>query len=299
MFVALLLAGCGRAATAAPRAPAAPASTPTPTAPGLACNASTASGTRIGDLLVSAGGSLNFSSRKLPAGIPLEPLQIPNPNDTAALDAQIPVSPEINPQRVEGVVGFTIGICNASTTGSHLIEGVTLQIVSFTPFAGGVNAWNVCDGFFTRSKPFSSTGGGCGGTEVSDEELHVTLPPQAGAGFTVAAVRTGPATSPFGFGPLPVTVAPGKALSMHISVTPPQAPGTYTFSFSVTADHAQLPFMGAGSPFLFAPIAHKFTGAACLSQVMQQQIPLQVTPALFFICPEGVFVVPTPVPGKG
>ena len=31
----------------------------------------------------------------------------------------------------------------------------------------------------------------------------------------------------------------------------------------------------------------------------QQQIPLQLTPALFFICPEGVFVVPTPVPGKG
>jgi hypothetical protein len=65
------------------------------------------------------------------------------------------------------------------------------------------------------------------------------------------------------------------------------------------ADHAQLTFLPAGSTFLIAPVAHKFTGAACLTPPMQQQIPLQVTPALFFICPEGVFVVPTSVPGKG
>jgi hypothetical protein len=94
----------------------------------------------------------------------------------------------------------------------------------------------------------------------------------------VTAVPISQGMAPNGFGPLPVILAPGKAVTLHIAVTPPQAPGIYTFAFSLMADHVQLPFLPAGSSFLIAPVAHKFTGAACLTPPMQQQIPPQVPP---------------------
>jgi hypothetical protein len=57
----------------------------------------------------------------------------------------------VNPHLDSGVFpGYTVAICNASTTASHLIEGAVLKIASFAPFVGGVNAWNICDGFFTE-----------------------------------------------------------------------------------------------------------------------------------------------------
>jgi hypothetical protein len=120
---------------------------------------------------------------------------------------------------------------------------------------------------------------------VVDETLQVTFPPQAGAGFAAAAVQTGFYGPLSGFGPLPVTLAPGKSVSLLISVTTPQAPGTYTFAVSVQADRTPLPFLPVGQPTLFAPLAHMFTAAACQTPVMQQQIPPQVTPALYFVCP--------------
>ena len=71
----------------------------------------------------------------------------------------------------------------------------------------------------------------------------------------------------------------------RLPVTIPQAPGTYTFAVSVQADRTPLPFLPVGKPTLFAPVAHTFTAAACQTPVMQQQIPPQVTPALYFVCP--------------
>jgi hypothetical protein len=308
-MVMALLAGCGGPAAAAQRAPAASAGTPTPTAASQPCSANAGSATRQGDLLVSAEQAFSGPSRKLPQGIPLNPFQIPNPNDTAALNALIPVSPAVpigpgvpvppTTQRGTGLLAdLLINICNASMTKAHIVEGGTLQITSFTPFAGSVNTWHICDGTFTRSLPAGGTGG-CGATSVFDEDLRVTFPPEAGVGFTQTAVQISQGTSPNGFGPLPVSLPPGKSIRFHLSISPPEAFGTYTFAFSLMADHAQMALIPALSPTLFAPIAHKFTGAACLTPPMQQQIPLQVTPALFFICPEGVFVVPTSVPGKG
>jgi hypothetical protein len=231
------------------------------------------------------------------SGDPAQAFQIPNPDDTAALDAQLPPLPFVNPQLDSVFPGYTVAICNASTTTSHLIEGGVLRIPSFVPFVGSVNMWSVCFGFFSRSEPISRTSGGCGGSQRSDENLLVTFPPNVGVGSEATAVQVGQGAPEFGS--LPVTLAPGKLIVLLISVTVPQAPGVYTFAVSVTADHTQLPFIPAGSPTLFAPVAHKFTGAACLSPLMQQQIPPATTPATFFICPEGVSVLPSAVSGKG
>jgi hypothetical protein len=70
---------------------------------------------------------------------------------------------------------------------------------------------------------------------------------------------------------------------MLVSVTPPTAPGTYRFSFSVTVDGARMPFALLTDDLLLGP-ARKWTGAACLKPEMQAQILTGGTDA--YICPE-------------
>jgi hypothetical protein len=233
-------------------------------------------------------------------------LQIPDPNDLATLNARIPISPGIPigpgaplssaaPQGTGLVSDVLLDICNASTATTHVVDGASVQITTFTPFVGSANAWHVCDDFFTRSVPSGVTGQ-CGATSVFDEDLRVTFPSTAGAGFTQTAVFVTATVT--GLGPLPVSLAPGHAVRLHLAIRPPAAHGTYTFAFSVTADHTPMPFLSVGSSTLFAPVAHKFTGAACSRAAMQQQIPMQITPALFFICPEGVTALPKAAPGR-
>jgi hypothetical protein len=269
-----------------------------PAAPSQTCSSTAGSSTQIGDLLITMRTGIILPARELPAGIPLKPDQVPNPSDAAALDAQIPPTPQVNPQMM-GSGGLLVDICNASTTTSHLIQGGILKITSFSPFADGVNSWNPCDGVFTRSVAGGVTQAGCGGSITFDEELRVTFPAQAGAGFASTAVPESSNSQLHGFGPLPVTLQPGKTITLHLSVTMPTVPGLYALAFSLEADHAQLAFLAALPPTLFAPVAHKFTGAACLLPQMNQQIPPGTTPLTFFICPEGVTVVPTAAPGRG
>jgi hypothetical protein len=227
------------------------------------------------------------SFRELPATTPLKPLQLPNPYDQATFDAQIPPVPIVNPQGDPthssfGLLG--IGICNTSTTTSHLIEGAILQIANFTPFVGGVNELDVyCSEFYSRSVASGVTGGGCGGGTMTEENLLMTFPPQAGAGSLAIGVQDG--QSGGGYGPFPVSLPPGREIGVGVLLATPQTPGIYTFTIAAKVDHGQLPFLSGGQPRLFAPVAHKFTGAACLTSVMQQQIPPQVSPPLYFACP--------------
>jgi hypothetical protein len=88
-----------------------------------------------------------------------------------------------------------------------------------------------------------------------------------------------------------VTLKAGGAIMLLISITRPNALGTYEFAVSVTTSAAGA--ASAASPYaplppqLFALVAHKFTGHACLTSAMQAQIPAQATnPATYYICPE-------------
>jgi hypothetical protein len=292
-LAALMLTACGQV-VAPHQKPL--ALTSHPAAPSQTCSTIAGSATKSGDLLLSVTPQFVILSRELPPGTPLKPLQIPNPDDTAALNAQLPQPPFVFPLPASVFPGYVVDICNASTTASHLIQGGIVQITSFAPFTSSINTWTVCDGFFTRSRPFSQTAGGCGGLAEFNQSLSVTFPSPAVTGSQATAV---PNSSDPTFGPLPVSLAPGKLIGLEFQITVPQAPGTYAFAISVTADHTQLPFLTAGSPTLFAPVAHKFTGAACLLPQMNQQIPPGTTPATFFICPEGVAILPTAAPGRG
>lgn len=294
LFVVLVLVGCGTSPAATTRTPAPRSSATVPSSPSPAPTADPASFAvackhatqqwafkpvyRIGDLLMESG-YVGFTSRRLPDGTPLKPLLLPNPNDQAAMDAQIPAQPGVNP--LEGG-GFGLELCNASTTQPHEIEAVAIRIAQLVPYAGRVHTWNICDGYYSRSEPGGVAGGGCGFGFRADETMHVAFPANAGAGATETATQV---YSGDVYGPLPVTLAPGQGMVMFITATLPTVPGTYAFAVRPTVDHTPTASAAIGEPAFFAPAAVKWGGQACLKSAMQSQIPASTDPPSYYICP--------------
>lgn len=295
MLMVLVLVGCGTAPATTTRTPApgssatvTPSPSPIPTAGSddfaAACKNAAQQWTfkpvyRIGDLLIESG-YVGIASRKLPDETPLRPLVIPNPNDQAAVDAQIPVQPVMNPQ--EGG-GFGLKLCNASTTQAHEIEAVTIRIAQFIPYAGRVHTWNICDGYYSRSEPSGVAGTGCGFGFQSDETMHVAFPANAGVGATEIATQV---YSSDHYGPLPVTLEPGQNIFIFITAVLPTLPGTYAFAVQPTIDHTPMAYTTIGAPAFFAPAALKWSGQACLKSAMQSQIPAATDPPSYYICPD-------------
>lgn len=228
---------------------------------------------------------LPYASYQLPADLPVGPWALPGEPGSAQLDQQLGGAPNLNPGIGQGS-GILLTVCNASAQPLTL-SGAEVVVASFSPASGAVDAWNGCDGAFTR--PQGLFGGGCGGAIVADETLSASFAPSAGVGATAQATQVA-ANGQNGFGPLPITLKPSASISLLISVVRPSALGTYEFAVNVTT--------GAGSaavstpyaplaPQLFALVAHKFTGQACTSSAMQAQIPTAPTnPATYYICPE-------------
>jgi hypothetical protein len=242
---------------------------------------------RVGELLVSAGSYAGIASRKLPDVTTLAPLSMPDPNDQAALAARFPAQPLVNPIGM----GILFGICNASRTQSHEIEGVTMRIQQFTPYAGHVQMWTECDGYYTRSDPHGVVGGGCGYGVHADETVKVTFPANAAAGTELAATWTSASDEPTDpsrtapLGPLPVMLPPGQMMGLLVAGAPTTT-GTYALGVALTVDHTRLPFTPAGAPALFAASPQKWTGEACLAPAMQRLIPAATTPPSYYICPQ-------------
>ncbi len=295
-LIVLSLAGCGTAASgggtalSSPTVTATPAPTPIPTVSTAPASCGMSAGRspiyHVGDLLIQQGFALVYPSRKLPDGTPLAPYSMPDPSDSAALNARVPSDPPTNPDMQESPGGFLVTICNVSTTQSHVVMSVSARIDSFTPYTGALNVWNYCDGVYSRSQPSAT---GCGGGLVTDEYLSANFPASASVGSTVSATQVGTGNSS-GSGPdaepLPVTLGPGQSLMLDVTVTVPAAPGIYGFSLGVAADSTAPAFAPAGQPALFAPVAHKWTAEACMTPAMQSQIPAATTPPTFYICPE-------------
>lgn len=304
LFVVLMLVGCGAPPATTTRTPAPRSSatvtlspSPVPTASfadfAAACKNAAQQWTfkpvyRIGDLLIESG-YVGIASRKLPDETPLTPLLIPNPNDQAAVDAQIPVQPVLNP--LEGG-GFGLKLCNASATHAHEIEAITIRIAQVVSYAGHVQTWNICDGYYSRSEPGGVAGAGCGFGFQSDETMHVAFPANAGVGTIKIATQVDSSDAPTDlsrsspYGPLPVTLAPGQGIVMFVTATLPTLPGTYTFEVQPEVDHIPVAFTTIGEPAFLAPAALKWSGKACLKSTMQSQIPAATDPPSYYICPD-------------
>lgn len=242
---------------------------------------------KLGDsLYAEAVYGLPYASYQLPADLPVAPWPLPGEIGSEQLTAQLGGAPNLNPGIGQGA-GILLTVCNASAQPLTL-SGAQVIVADFSPATGSVDAWNGCDGAFVR--PQGLFGGGCGGAIIADETMSATFVASAGKGATASAAQ-GSANGQNGYGPLPVTLKPSGSISLIISLTRPNALGTYEFAVSATTSasggasvmspYAPLP------PQLFALVAHKFTGQACTSSAMQAQIPAAATnPATYYICPE-------------
>jgi hypothetical protein len=308
LLLLVLLAGCGSTvrsgestATSTLSSTAAPTATPAPTAtatvagadPALsisACDANAASqpGFTLGDLRVSLYPGLAYPGRKLPDGTPLTPFQLAATSGSA-LDAQLPLAPAVNPGLAEPTGGYTVTICNTSKTTAHTITAVRLSITAMTPYTGQLNEWMsgaLCATYYTR--PNGVQGGGCGGGIGGANCMHVSFAATAGAGTVAQAAATGArvgggCNSMFA---LPLKLAPNLQLPLVVGLTPPTAPGTYTFAIGIGVDGGAVTYSPGQEPMLLAPIAHQWDGQACQANAMQSQIPAATNPPTYYICPE-------------
>jgi hypothetical protein len=219
---------------------------------------------------------LAYPAAKLPDGVPLRPFKLPS----GAGDLHgLPQSPEVNPELEH--TGIMVEYCNGAKGASHRVEGASVRIDRFTPYTGTLNSWQFCDGFYTNGQV---NGGGCGGHFFADELLHATFTATAGSGATrnadfIKVVSEDTPPSP----PLPFSLAPGQSVLLEVTITAPNAPGTYGFSFSVGVDGAHLPYAALAEDLLFDSAARKWSGDACTTSAMQAQIASGS--ADLYICP--------------
>ncbi len=297
----LALAACSGAtgaSTPSPTATQPQSATATPTPPSTTTTASTTCGkyfpspvalTPANGLVVtqySALGNLAYPVAQIPSSQPAAPMLEPNftrpdywtANTTAVVD----------PNLQEGGGGYVVAICNPSDK-THTISAVQVSLAKMTPFTDQLGVWAPCEGSY--SPVSKSVSGGCGGADFENEYLHAAFAADAPVGTSVTATQTGSNQSDISnsvnFGPLPVTLKPGQAMTIEVGVTQPSAPGYYTYSFALTVDGASTGTVAYSLMSLLAPAARIWNGAACQTSAMQAMIAKEPapTPNTRYICP--------------
>lgn len=296
LVLALALAGCADSSLEA-HAGNTPTVDPFSTTPASASSPTTASGssqpsvtpnaqncgdqwsgtnglTRAGDLLLTPTiPTIDTILYLLPAGVPLQPLKLPQQNATGQYGGW--------PTDTIGTSSILVSVCNASRTASHTIQGARVKLASFVAYTSQLNAWDFCAGFYAR--PAGVTSNNCDrGSAPIDEQLRAGFASTAQPGTVVASTQPGGSSG--NFGPLPAALPPGSAMYLNVTITAPTAPGTYAFAINLTADGAQLPYSGNTS-LLLAPVAHQWNGQACTTSSMLTQIPPATNPPTGYICP--------------
>ncbi len=212
------------------------------------------------------------------------------PNTTAGKPYKLPANtqtlggPPVNPNVMEPGGGYGFFICNTSKTASHTIQGVTVKIEQFAPYADKASMWQFCDGFYQR--PTGAQYGGCGGAFPADEALHATFASDATTGASVTVLDSDTVDLPESSAPpLPISLGPGQQLIVNVGLTPPTAVGTYTFGFYLNFDNGQPVKISTMAPTLFDPAATKWTAQACMQATMLSQIPTSDTSGKY-VCQE-------------
>jgi hypothetical protein len=239
-----------------------------------------------GDMLLSQAllGFLAYPNVMLPDGTSLaKPYKISDPGP-AAYSTDFAASPLTNPSLSDRGGGFTFGICNASTTKSHTLQALTAKITTFTGYGGQLSQWNGCDG--ATDSHHQLTGGGCGGAMPGCLCFHAPFAPGAGAGTEVTTAQVDDSLNAPGdhAGKLPLTLAPGKAITVFVGMAKPSAAGQYVVALGMQVDGAK-GYTPSSAKLLLAPVAHKWTGHACQSPAMLAQIGA-TTPNTYYICPQ-------------
>ncbi|HEY1391216.1 MAG TPA: zf-HC2 domain-containing protein [Ktedonobacterales bacterium] len=276
----------GPAQGGAPTATIEPTATPLPTqsptqattngaiTSGHPCSSDTSGQTsyvQIGDLKVSKV-DFEFSgypANELPSNLdPSKPYLLPS-------NLPYPPNPLVNPSSNYGLT-----ICNTSGSVSHVIQGLTVRIAAFTAFSGTLNSYLTCDLYYQR--PDGVTGGGCGGGSTVDEHLKAGFAADATTGAQVKSTQAGDiGNAP----PLPVSLGPGQMLVISLDVTPPTAPGMYTFAFGLNYDALTSAHISTMQPALFDNAAVKWNGQNCTKPSLLSQIPASDTTGRYVCAP--------------
>jgi hypothetical protein len=306
LLVGAVVVGCGsQASTSTGSDPTTTtiASTPSPTVdltldPAFLARcgisqAASSTETQAKDMLIAKPTApMSYPSVQLPDQTPLKPLQVPVQNSNNALKSgQFSGTTPANPGVLDGStrrISFVSSICNGSISATHVVQSVSVIIVSLTPYTGQITVWPGCDGAFSRQHPNNAHSGGCGGGVATQEQVQATFPSGAREGTSVVATQVGfspPPDNP-SLGPLPVSLAPGQTLSFMVTVSVPDMVGAYAFGIGFQVDHPPAVGGYTADPFLAAPVAHTFTGATCNTPSMLAQIPPATTPETYYICPQ-------------
>lgn len=117
---------------------------------------------RIGGELIASTPRFVFAYPAYPMqdGEPLNPYQLNDAAGDGNFTQTIPVNPAI--QQVGAGYGFFL--CNTSASASHVVSTFLARIVSFTPYTGQLNAWQPCDGSYSRTRGVVKPE--CGGTQA-------------------------------------------------------------------------------------------------------------------------------------
>jgi hypothetical protein len=295
-LLAVLVAGCGDSGDGATVAPTF-ASLPSPTPIISPCGVSQqppGATAQSGDLYFLGISVSNLSNPNvgLPSTTPHAPLRVDTPvsnNVFSGQSQQLAHALRVNPQLGDHGSGLLFSVCDASSTASHVIQGVTVRISALVPHTGALSAWKACDTAYTAQQP--QAGGGCGGYGgylYLDETLRVAFGAGVSAGGSADAAQTSSGKAedgPSQAGPLPVTLAPHQALSFDIGVTAPTTPGAYTFTLGLRADGKAPVWLPAYAPILYAPVSQTYSGAACAAPTMRSQLPAATNPPSYYICP--------------
>ena len=295
--LAALLAGCGSNAPAAlsgPTATTIPSSLPTANPSAIrACgiqHATAAAYVQLGDLIIGRAtlGALSYPAVMLPSTTPLKPMQVTTAvsNNVWSIGGPLASLPPANPGLTGSGAGYEFRVCNASASTHHTVQAIAARILSHTPFSGQLSVWLACDSAYSRQQP--TGGSGCGGMGYYDETMKVTFPSGAIPGTAAIAqqLSSGAADGgPSQVGALPVSLAPGQAITVNVQMAPLPSSGTYLFAFGLRVDGADLPYVPAIQEALYAPVTHTFTGTACQQHTMTSQIPPATSPPSYYICP--------------
>jgi hypothetical protein len=310
----LVLAGCAppisvvsystSTATAVPTATLVPTTTPTtvvgvaPTAPpslvnDCFINPGVFQARQIGDMLYTPMGlnTYDYPGAALPDAASLtQPFKLIVPSQVS-YTADFPNSPYTNPLVTGQADGFGFEVCNASTTQSHVLHSIIAKIVSLTPYTGQLSEWNGCDTAITSQHqivPF----GMCRPEPPAQHCMcfHAKFPTPEAAGSAVEMTQTdaevyAPGPGQGIAGTLPLTLAPRQSIWFQLDMDQPTTPGLYEFTFGLMLDDAGITFDPyTGHTVLLAPVAHKWSGQACLSQpaLLAQITP--TSPETYYIC---------------
>jgi hypothetical protein len=294
-----LLAGCSSSAsanipapTATTMATATATSTPVPTVTPAQITACFGSGvtasqvTLSGDYLfeqLSLNG-LTYPSVMLPDGTPTtKPYKLTGsgPSDYAV---DFPTSPITNPEMDVSGGGFILNVCNVSSSKAHVLQAVSAKIASFTAYTNALNEWQACNA--PIDSHHNPQPGGCGGAVALCDCFHASFPDNSPVGAEEVMTQTDASLNNPGdmLAKLPFTLAPGKSLHMAVGMAVPKPAGQYAFAFNLQFDGAKV--ASPTSPtVLLAPVAHEWTGQACLTSSLLSQITA-TNPETYYICPK-------------